>query len=183
VVDARTRLVHELAARARGARRIAVDGPDAAGKTTLAQELAAALAHDGLAVVRVSIDDFLRPREERYRLGDESPTGYYEDSFDHDRFREAVMDARETVIADGVFLQRPEIVDLWDFCIFVDAEEKEILRRAANRDRPRLGGGVVDRYRRRYLPAQRAYAERLRPAERADAVVDNTDPAQPVLRR
>ena len=183
MVEARTRLLQELAARAQGARRIAVDGPDAAGKTTFADGLAAALAQRGLVVARVSIDEFLRPREERYRLGDESPDGYYEDSFDHDRFRDAVIAAQGSVIADGVFLQRPELADLWDFRIFVDADEEEILRRAARRDGERLGDGVVERYPRRYLPAQRAYAERLRPAERADAVVENTDPARPVIRR
>jgi hypothetical protein len=52
-------------------------------------------AHE-LSVARVLIDDFLRPREERYRRGHESPEGYYLDSFDHDAFRTAVSGRRPT---------------------------------------------------------------------------------------
>ncbi|GAA0799026.1 uridylate kinase [Spirilliplanes yamanashiensis] len=62
--------------------RVAVDGAPAAGKTTLADELAAVLRARGREVVRASIDGFLRPRAERYRRGPYSPEGCYEDSFD-----------------------------------------------------------------------------------------------------
>jgi uridine kinase len=62
--------------------RVAVDGPDAAGKTVLADELGHALAGKGRSVIRASTDSFHRPREERYRRGPLSPEGYYEDSFD-----------------------------------------------------------------------------------------------------
>jgi uridine kinase len=64
--------------------RVAIDGPDAAGKTTLADELSPFLEQRGTPVIRASIDDFHRPRVERYRRGRESPEGYYHDSFDHD---------------------------------------------------------------------------------------------------
>ncbi len=67
--------------------RVAVDGPDAAGKTTLADELAEALAPSGREVIRASIDGFHRPRAERHRLGPDSPEGYYRDSFDHGAIR------------------------------------------------------------------------------------------------
>jgi MoxR-like ATPase len=49
-----------------------IDGPDAAGKTTLADRLAGALPGP---VRRISADDFLRPRDERYRRGELSPEG------------------------------------------------------------------------------------------------------------
>jgi uridine kinase len=54
---------------------VAIDGPDTAGKTTLADELADALLGRGREVVRASIDDFLRPRDERHRRGPDSPEG------------------------------------------------------------------------------------------------------------
>jgi uridine kinase len=63
--------------------RVAVDGPDAAGKTTLADAVAAELARRGRAVIRASADDFARPRADRYRQGRDSPDGYRQDSFDH----------------------------------------------------------------------------------------------------
>jgi uridine kinase len=81
--------------------RIAIDGIDAAGKTTLADRRGARLQAE-----RVCIDDFLRPERERYSRGVDSPEGYYQDSFDLDAFRTAVLAAAPPVVADGVFLER-----------------------------------------------------------------------------
>lgn len=89
--------------------RVAVDGPPAAGKTTLADELAAVLRARGRHVIRATIDDFLVPRAQRYRRGRYSAEGCYFDAHDHAalcrvlldplgpggdrRFRHAVYDA------------------------------------------------------------------------------------------
>jgi uridine kinase len=50
--------------------RVAIDGPPASGKTTLADELAVALGAQDLVVIRATIDDFLFPRAQRYRRGE-----------------------------------------------------------------------------------------------------------------
>src|ERR671936_3199905 len=90
--------VEELANRIETVRRphpvrVAIDGVDAAGKTTLADELAAVLRGRGREVIRASIDGFLRPRAERYRRGELSPEGYYHDSFDYAALRETIGEA------------------------------------------------------------------------------------------
>lgn len=72
--------------------RVGIDGPDAAGKTTLAGELAEALRIGGRKVVRASIDGFHRPRAERYAKGPNSPIGYFEDSFDYTALRDVLLD-------------------------------------------------------------------------------------------
>ena len=72
--------------------RIAINGPDAAGKTTLADELAVVLREGGREVIRASVDGFHRPRVERYRQGPDSPGGYYEDTFDYDALRTLLLD-------------------------------------------------------------------------------------------
>ena len=145
--------------------RIAVDGIDAAGKTTLADQLGVLLKAQ-----RVCIDDFLRPEAERYARGVDSPEGYYEDSFDFAAFRAAVLAANETVVADGVFLQRPELDDLWDLRIWVDVSFEESLRRAVIRDAHYMED-ARGRYERRYHPGQRLYLEQVDPRSRADIVV------------
>jgi uridine kinase len=71
--------------------RVAIDGVDAAGKTTLADELVRPIEARGRPVIRASIDGFHRPRVERYRRGTDSPEGYYEDSFDHVALRGALL--------------------------------------------------------------------------------------------
>lgn len=72
--------------------RVAIDGVDGAGKTTLADELADAVLPQGRPCIRASIDGFHRPRAERYRRGRSSPEGYYEDSFDLDAFRRELLE-------------------------------------------------------------------------------------------
>ncbi|WIG58614.1 MAG: Uridine kinase, type 2 [Ktedonobacterales bacterium] len=71
--------------------RVAVDGIDAAGKTTLADELVPYVQAHGRSVIRASIDGFHRPRAERYQRGASSAEGYYQDSFDYPALREALL--------------------------------------------------------------------------------------------
>src|SRR4051794_8585133 len=59
---------------------VAIDGPDAAGKSTLARKVAELLVRP---VVNASIDNWHLPRAARVTHGPESPLGYYADSFDH----------------------------------------------------------------------------------------------------
>jgi uridine kinase len=59
------------------------------------------------------------------------------------------------------------------------------VRRALVRDLALFGSAeeVKRRNTRRYLPGQELYRQRVDPAGRADAVLDMTDPGQPVTRR
>ena len=195
--------------------RVGIDGPDAAGKTTLADELARVIERSGRPVIRASIDGFHRPRAARLARGPESPEGYFFDSFDYRALRAALLDplgrggsrsfrrrvfdfrtdepvAAPTEVApvnavlvfDGVFLLRAELIDEWDFSVFVAAPFAETQRRAAARDGALFGSeeSVRHRYAARYLPGQRLYYGKARPMEKADAVLDNGDPDHPSLR-
>src|SRR5262249_19722962 len=84
----RSTLIKMLAARVVGVIcphpvRIAIDGVDGVGKTTLADELVDAVSAYNRSVIRASIDGFHNPRSDRYRLGRNSPEGYFRDSFNH----------------------------------------------------------------------------------------------------
>jgi uridine kinase len=72
--------------------RVAIDGPPAAGKTTLADEVASVLRSRGRVVIRSSIEGFLFPRAQRYRRGEDSPEGCYHDSFDFDALHRLLLD-------------------------------------------------------------------------------------------
>jgi uridine kinase len=92
----RTQMLQTLAERitslpASAPARVAVDGIDAAGKTTLAEELGAVLREQGRVVIRASVDSFHRLRAERYRRGPTSAEGYYLDSFDYPALRDALL--------------------------------------------------------------------------------------------
>ncbi|MFI6505404.1 cytidylate kinase family protein [Nonomuraea typhae] len=72
--------------------RVAIDGPPAAGKTTLADELAVVLRAQDRDVIRASIDDFLVPRAQRYRRGQYSAEGCYFDAHDHAALCRVLLD-------------------------------------------------------------------------------------------
>ncbi len=195
--------------------RVAIDGVDCSGKTTLADELAEIVRASGRLVIRATIDGFHNPREVRYSRGADSPEGYYFDSFDYDavknllliplgpggslKFQTGKFDFRtdskvETpeltaspdsiLLFDGVFLLREELIDLWDYTIFVDVTFDTVLKRAVERDAGLLGGeqSVIDRYKKRYIPGQMVYLGSVNPAVKADTVVINNDFMDPELR-
>ena len=190
---------------------VAIDGPDAAGKTTLADALG---EHVTRPALRVSVDQWHNPRSVRLRRGAESPLGYYLDSFDHDAltahllrpfrggaarvrtahydFRADAPDVVETEVArdavlllDGVFLLRPELRHHWDLSVYLHVPEAVTLERARVRDAEALGGAdhVQRRYERRYLPGQALYREAASPMDAADVVIGNSDPVHPQVLR
>lgn len=72
--------------------RVAIDGVDAAGKTTIADQLAALIERRGRPVIRASIDGFHNPRALRYRRGQTSPEGYFLDAFNYTAVRDMLLD-------------------------------------------------------------------------------------------
>ncbi len=72
--------------------RVAVDGPPATGKTTLADEFAVVLRAQGRDVIRATIDDVLFPRAQRYPRGEYSAEGCYYDAHDYDALNRVLLD-------------------------------------------------------------------------------------------
>ncbi|WP_020524248.1 nucleoside/nucleotide kinase family protein [Catelliglobosispora koreensis] len=204
-----------LAAKRAHPLRVAVDGCSAAGKTTLAGELAAVLAvRTTREIIHVGLDYFKLAVEKRTAYPQATPESYYLDSWDNDAIRDrlliplgpqgsrhyvsAVMDlpARNPItaevltasedailLADGVFLQRPELNPFWDLRIYVDVSFGEVLRRGIARDQRWMNSAAEaeHRYRTKYIPGEKRYVAEVRPREHADIVVSNEDPAAPVL--
>lgn len=182
---------------------VAVDGPDGAGKTVLADELAELV----VGAARASLDDFHHPRSYRHALGRTGVT-VWERGFDYAAVRRELLEpwrrgpgtayrprwhdlltdtyveapaqpvpADGVLVVDGVFAQRPELAGLWDLVVYVDAPDEVRLARMARRDGVPADPGHPDQ--RRYLDAQRLYLDTCRPRISADLVVDNTDVCRP----
>lgn len=79
-----TRLADRVLAGGAGRLRVVFDGFTAAGKTSLAHEVGAAVAARGRPVFRASLDDFKRPWAERHLYDRESGEGYYRNAGDHE---------------------------------------------------------------------------------------------------
>jgi uridine kinase len=182
------RVADQLAARAPGHPvRVAVDGVTAAGKTTLARELAAALAARGRPAVHLSMDGFHHPRAHRHRQGRDSADGYYADAYDFAAFARTVLDPlgpggdrryRERILdlaADTPVIEPPatapadavvvvdgsflqrDLAGRWDEVVFVDTGFDVALARGRRRDAAAFGGAE---------PAERAFRQRYHPASR-----------------
>ncbi|MGE9808698.1 MULTISPECIES: uridine kinase [unclassified Janibacter] len=187
---------------------VAIDGVDGAGKTVLADELAAVLA-PRRHVVRVSIDGFHRPAAERYARG-RGPDSFYLDSYDDGAFLRSVIDpfrsGRDVVpavhdvaadrpvtpaplevtptsvlLVDGIFLQRPELAAVWDAVLFVDVPFTVSVPRGNGRFPGEHDDDPEAESNRRYVEGQRRYLRECDPRGRATWVLDNTDLSRPVV--
>lgn len=87
------------------------------------------------------------------------------------------------MLADGIFLLRPELRACWDYVIWIEIDEVTSLARARERDTAWVGDAdvVERRYRQRSFPAYRLYVAETGGSANADAVIDNTNPASPTL--
>jgi len=72
---------------------VAIDGRSAAGKTTLADELAVSVSNNGRPVLRSSIDHF-HPPGHKYRSSQRryTPVSYYAEGYDYATFRAVLLD-------------------------------------------------------------------------------------------
>ncbi len=197
--------------------RVAIDGVDAAGKTTLADLMAPLIEKHDRPVIRASIDGFHNPQKVRYQQGADSPEGYYRDSFNVEalqrylliplgpdgnrKYRRAAFNLLENapthetwheaspnaiLLFDGVFLLRPELIQYWDFSIFIDVEFSISVPRAIIRDSQQsLDGSSMDtvkaKYHQRYVPGQQLYFKEAKPMKQASIIVDNNDYRNPFI--
>lgn len=70
---------------------VAIDGVDGIGKTTLANDLALLVERSDRPVIRATVDGFHNPREKRYRLGKNSPEGFFRESYNYDLLKKFIL--------------------------------------------------------------------------------------------
>lgn len=89
--------------------KVAIDGIDASGKTTLANALADVLEQSGCTVIRASVDGFHQPQVIRRQRGSLSPEGYFYDAFDYAALK---RDLLEPLSTNGSGYYRTQSLDL-----------------------------------------------------------------------
>lgn len=188
---------------ARGRTILAVDGIDGAGKTEFADALAARLGRGGHAVFRASVDGFHRPSVDRYARGEDSPEGFYRDSYDYELLRRVLIDpfklggsagfvtaafdhARDTQV-EMKWLTGPADATLVIDGIFLNRPELrglwnysiwlEVPREVAD---ARLLARDAAAPNARYTGGQVLYRAEADPRAVASAIVDNTDHDRPL---
>ena len=81
------------------------------------------------------------------------------------------------LVADGGFLQKPALARHWDLRIYLHIEVGDVLHRGTIRDQAWMDSAeaAAERYRTYYIPGEELYLAEIRPAEKADIVIDNRD--------
>lgn len=85
------------------------------------------------------------------------------------------IDENTIVLLEGVLLFRPPLLD------YLDISPDEILRRGLQRDVPRFGEGIMEKFVTRYIPVQAQYLAEYDPLKFSDMVIDNNDYENPKL--
>jgi uridine kinase len=97
--------------------------------------------------------------------------------------KELMAGDTDILIFEGVFLFRPELVQYWDFKIYVDIDFQTSIDRALVRDIDLLGDRreILKRYQERYIQGQQIYLESVKPITIADMIIDNNDFTRPLI--
>jgi uridine kinase len=188
--------------------RVAIDGVDGVGKTTLAEELVDPLRRRGPPVIRASIDGFHNPRSVRYRLGRRSPEGYFRDSFNYEaltngllrplgpggslRYRRAVFNYRtDSEVQTPSELAPPNSILLFDGVFLHRPELRLYWDLSIFLDAPFAvtiprcalrDGGSPDlnaAENRRYVEGQKLYLDQCQPGREATIVINNENLMSP----
>ncbi|MEV4502979.1 uridine kinase [Streptomyces klenkii] len=91
------------------------------------------------------------------------------------------LEADAVLIVDGVFAFRPEIIEYWDFRIWLQVDAELSVRRGAGRDQNWAGSEAESIHRNRYLVAEGIYLQEVDPLPMMDVVIDNSTFARPQI--
>lgn len=90
------------------------------------------------------------------------------------------------LIVEGIFLHRKELVNYWDYSIFLDINFDTALSRNISRSKDinRIGtkDKIIKRYKARYVPGQQIYFKEENPIQKANIVIDNNDYYSPFVK-
>lgn len=171
-----------------------IDGLSRSGKTTLVEDLRNRLNQIQKNIHIFHIDDHIVERKNRYHTGSEEWYEYYNLQWDIQYLREnlfakirnhsevnlpfykAEFDKQITktvlipddcvVIIEGVFLQRKEWREFFDYIVYLDCPREIRFLREAESVR-----GNIEKFRNRYWKAEDHYLDATRPLEYADMII------------
>lgn len=173
---------------------IGIDGLSRSGKTTYAKELETKLSALSYSVIVFHIDDHITPKGERYFTSHDEWFEYYylqwntselkRDLFEQISFSDilalpfynSILDKqiqrivpickKDIIIVEGVFLQRPEWREFFDYVLYIDCPRSIRFERENEKTKKN-----VEKFKIRYWKAEDYYLEKMNPAKRADSII------------
>ncbi len=183
---------------------IGIDGLGGAGKSTICETLRAKLSNCGYQVILLHIDELITKRSVRYNSQYPEWQCYYDLQWRFDYFKNIVNQMKSVesgeieieiydkdnddytiqkeilrdkilILVEGIFLQRKEYDQIFDYMIYIDVPEEVRLQRVLGRD-TYIGNDkeITEKYENRYFPAERKYVQEYSPREKADYIIFNS---------
>lgn len=181
---------------------IGLDGLGGSGKSTISETLCKQLTVNNFHTVILHIDDFIHPKAIRYNDNYAEWECYYNLQWRYDYLKDEIIKpikrgldfhkqielynkdndtyflndtyipSGSIVIIEGVFLQREELKEFFNYMIYIDIPEEVRLERVLKRD-SYIGdkSQIKEKYDNRYFPAERHYVKTCNPCGNADYVV------------
>jgi uridine kinase len=174
---------------------IGVDGLSRSGKTTYVNKVEKFLVENHIDHVCLHLDDFIEPRSKRYNTGYEEWEEYYflqwnveklkEDLFTglrsstllHLQFyngekdvqisKDVIIPSTGCILIEGVFLQRKEWKDYFDYVIYLNCDRETRFKRERELTQTHL-----EKFEKRYWKAEDYYLMNVKPEESADYITN-----------
>ncbi|MBP1949903.1 kinase [Virgibacillus litoralis] len=175
---------------------LGIDGLSRSGKTTLVRNIEQHIQEKNIFTCVLHIDDYIVERERRYNTGNEEWYEYYNLQWDVEWLKENLFkklkesnelqlltydnssDSQKLqtvripntclIIIEGVFLQREEWRNHFDFMIFLDCVRDERFNRESGETQTN-----IEKFEKRYWKAENHYLETVSPIEQSDLVIQN----------
>ncbi|MCA0987641.1 hypothetical protein LCM09_10085 [Alkalihalobacillus algicola] len=175
---------------------IGIDGLSRSGKTTLVKKMRQGAPCSDREIVVIHLDDYIEVRKARYNTGHEEWVEYYRYQWDvpylRDQLFKKVKVASELklkrydeqsdshfleecplpdaaiILIEGVFLQRIEWRDYFDYMIYLECPRGTRFLRESEETQKKLA-----KFNERYWKAEDYYLEQVAPKENADLVLNS----------
>ncbi|WLR59223.1 hypothetical protein [Guptibacillus hwajinpoensis] len=158
---------------------LGIDGLSRSGKTTFVSKLEGLLEMSGYRSVTFHIDDYIEPKQKRYKTGHEEWYEYYFLQWDVAKLKQHFFDSImerippgnlkvDVVVIEGVFLQRDEWRSAFDCVLFLECA-RDVRFGRENEETQRN----LKKFEERYWKAEKYYMNTVKPLERADFVIES----------
>ncbi len=175
---------------------LGIDGLSRSGKTTFVRNIEHHIQNKNIKVCTLHIDDYIVERKRRYNTGCEEWYEYYNLQWDIVSLKENLFkrlketnelhlltydngsDTQELqivkipntclIIIEGVFLQRKEWRNYYDFMVYLDSPREKRFNRESD-----VTQNNIEKFEKRYWKAEDYYIETVSPIKQADLVIQN----------
>ena len=171
---------------------VGINGIDCSGKTTFAKAMSKYFSYYKIENDHLDIDNFNNPaiESETYKSfvsgswGKKDLNKYYELIINYSDAIRAVSESKNThslVLLEGIFIYKPQLVDFFDFKIYLDIDISLGRKRFAKRSSLKQDKRPFEIYDEIWMLSHIRYESEVHPKRISDLVIDYNDERQGIM--